>query len=196
MLNFRLFIRVFLQIVLSAIGLTSSLAAAQTQEFDDVFAYGGDMCHTHNPAVRKIRRIEGSLKNISDTNTFNVACPIITKFHQRADVPGARAHPLVDIRVRIDYFYPASARYAPFAASICVFSRNIGLTTLPGETSEKVRVQASLPESSGTGSFSSVEHTFEDVSRFPLASPLYVSCTLPPLAEIRLISVRHSVSEP
>ena len=154
------------------------------------------MPHTHNPAVRKIRRIEGSLKNISETNTFNVACPIITKFHQPADVPGDSVHPLADIRVRIDYFYPSSPGYAPSGASVCVFSRNIGVTTLSGEKSEKVRVQASLPELSGTGSFSSAEHTFEDVSRFPLASPLYVSCTLPPLAEIRLISVGHSVSKP
>jgi len=47
MLYFRLLIGVFLQLVLSAIALTSSAAFAQTDEFDDVFAYGGDMCHTH-----------------------------------------------------------------------------------------------------------------------------------------------------
>ena len=158
--------------------LASSVALAQRDDAWDHFAYGGDNCHTRNPTVKDIRRIGGSLKNISEVSPFNVTCPLIVKGQRSTYRPGDNELP-VNIWIQVEF----KNSHTSMQSFSCKFTgpEGDGPPSIRGGT-EKVQI----PSGEGGG----VSFIFDEVNSDALFRlPPRVECKLPPLSEIRTVSV-------
>ena len=168
-------------ITVLALSVTSSLSAsAHTPDgHREHYTIGGDACSTRNPAVKSIRRINGSLRNVSEQNTFNIACPIPAITLRPEVLPGDSFHPRTDISVFI-FFHNSGTE----AQSLrCKFS--------VGNSVEGAGTEIIHPDG-----LDDIGFTFEEVySDKVLISPLTATCLLPPHTEIKSVNVFYSEPE-
>lgn len=153
--------------------ITSISSTPQARAQSEFFMFGGEICQTRNPAVRNIRRVQGALMNISESNTFNVSCPIFSKVQLPEDPETS-----FDLRVTL-YFSNLNSIEQEIR---CVFSKLV----VPGKRNVKSVIVMNFPP----GWTQYIEHVYEDftyddwlgLQRDP-GMP-HVSCTLPPQSKI------------
>lgn len=166
---------VFLFLVVASL---SSIPQARAQY--EVYAFGGEVCQTRNPAIKNVRRVNGTLMNISESNTFNVSCPIFSKT-QEYEGPEST----VDLEVTL-YFSNLNSLEKEVR---CVFSELVWT----GVSHVKKREVVHMPGNSGAGPGGFIRYAYENFSYGGLHEESdgmpHVSCKLPPQTKIIMIEV-------